>query len=108
MTIKVLFESYTEDEYNKVLNYYNSNKSENDQPLEKLDRCEGGFMIKKENSSLFSSKNDENDSIKQLRWSTKYLVPYKNYSSFSEAEEELLYKSLFAVFREKVIFIKNR
>jgi hypothetical protein len=105
MTIKVLFESYTEDEYDKVLNYYNSNKSENDQPLEKLDRCEGGFMIKKENSSLF---NDENDSIKQLRWSTKYLLPYKNYSSFSEAEEELLYKSLFEVFREKVIFIKNR
>jgi hypothetical protein len=106
MTIKVLFESYTEDEYDKVLNYYNSNKSENDQPLEKLDRCEGGFMIKKEYSS--SSKNDENDSIKQLRWNAKYLVPYKNYSSFSEAEEELLYKSLFEVFREKVIFIKNR
>ena len=106
MPIKVLFESYTKDEYTKVLNYYNSNKLENDQPLEKLDRCEGGFMIKKENCS--SSKNDENDSIKQLRWNTKYLVPYKNYSSFSEAEEELLYKSLFAVFREKVIFIKNR
>ena len=106
MTIKVLFESYTEDEYDKVLNYYNRNKSENDQPLEKLDRCEGGFMIKKEKSS--SSKNDENDSIKQLRWNAKYLVPYKNYSSFSEAEEELLYKSLFQVFREKVIFIKNR
>jgi len=105
MTIKVLFESYTEDKYNKVLNYYNSNKSQNDQPLEKLDRCEGGFMIKKEYSSLF---NDENDNIKQLRWSTKYLLPYKNYSSFSEAEEELLYKSLFEVFREKVIFIKNR
>jgi len=105
MTIKVLFESYTEDEYDRVLNYYNSNKSQNDQPLEKLDRCEGGFMIKKEYSSLF---NDENDNIKQLRWSTKYLLPYKNYSSFSEAEEELLYKSLFEVFREKVIFIKNR
>jgi hypothetical protein len=105
MTIKVLFESYTEDEYDKVLNYYNSNKSHNDQPLEKLDRCEGGFMIKKENNSSF---HDENDSIKQLRWNTKYLLPYKNYSSFSEAEEELLYESLFEVFREKVIFIKNR
>lgn len=104
MPIKVLFESYTKDEYTKVLNYYNSNKSQNDQPLEKLDRCEGGFMIKKENNSAF---HDENDSIKQLRWNAKYLVPYKNYSSFSEDEEELLYKSLFEVFREKVIFIKK-
>ena len=105
MPIKVLFESYTKDEYTKVLNYYNSNKSQNDQPLEKLDRCEGGFMIKKENNSAF---HDENDSIKQLRWNAKYLVPYKNYSSFSESEEQLLYKSLFEVFKEKVIFIKNR
>jgi hypothetical protein len=104
MPIKVLFESYTKDEYTKVLNYYNSNKSQNDQPLEKLDRCEGGFMIKKENNSAF---HDENDKIKQLRWNAKYLVPYKNYSSFSEDEEELLYKSLFEVFREKVIFIKK-
>ena len=105
MTIKVLFESYTEDEYDKVINYYNTNKLQNEQPLEKLDRYEGGFMIKKDNSSSFS---DENDKIKQLRWSTKYLVPYKNYSSFSESEEQLLYKSLFEVFTEKVIFIKNR
>ena len=104
MPIKVFFDIITNDQYDEVLNYYNSNKLENDQLLERLDRCEGGFMIKKDNNSAF---HDENDSIKQLRWSTKYLVPYKNYSSFSEAEEELLYKSLFTVFEEKVIFIKN-
>jgi len=47
MTIKVTFDSYSKDEFNKVLDYYNSNKSKNDQPLQKLDRCEGGFMIEK-------------------------------------------------------------
>ncbi len=95
MTIKVLFESYTEDEYDKILNYYNSNKSQNNQPLEKLDRCEGGFMIKKEDSSSFL---DDNDKIKQLRWSRKRLLPFKNYSSFSEEEEQLLYNSLLETF----------
>jgi hypothetical protein len=102
MTIKVLFESYTKDEYDKVLNYYNSNKSEGEQPLEKLDRCEGGFMIKKENSSSFC---DENDKIKQLRWSRKFLVPYKNYSSFSNDEETLLFQSLIHVFGKDNIIL---
>lgn len=102
MTIKVTFGSYSKDEFNKVLDYYNSNKSKNDQPLQKLDRCEGGFMIEKEYSSSFS---DANDNIKQLRWEKKCLVPYKNYSSFSNYEEQLLYQSLIHVFGKDNIIL---
>jgi hypothetical protein len=102
MTIKVTFDSFSKDKFNEVLDYYNSNKSQNDKPLEKLDRCEGGFMIEKEYSSSFS---DANDSIKQLRWSRKCLVPYKNYSSFSIDEEQLLYRSLVEVFGEKEVIL---
>jgi len=95
MPIEVLFDVITGDDCNKIINYYNRNKSQNDQPLEKLDRCEGGFMIKKEDSSSFS---DDNDKIKQLRWSRKRLLQFKNYSSFSEEEEQLLYNSLLETF----------
>ena len=59
-------------------------------------------MIEKEYSSSFS---DANDSIKQLRWSRKCLVPYKNYSSFSIDEEQLLYRSLVEVFGEKEVIL---
>ena len=95
MPIEVLFDVITGDDCNKIINYYNSNKSQNNQPLEKLDRCEGGFMIKKEDSSSFL---DDNDKIKQLRWSRKRLLQFKNYSSFSEEEEQLLYNSLLETF----------
>ncbi len=105
MHIEVLFDVITGDDCNKIINYYNSNKGENKQPLEKLDRCEGGFMIKKENSSSFA---DENDKIKQLRWNRKCLVPFKNYTSFSEEEEQLLYNSFLETFgATKVKFTKN-
>lgn len=103
MTIKVSFDIINDEDCNKIINYYNSIKPQNYQPLEKLDRAEGGFMIKKDNSESFS---DENDKIKQCRWSQKCLVKFKNYSYFSNDEEQLLYKSLLHTFgSSKVEFI---
>jgi len=88
--------SFSKEELIQVLNYYNTNKSQNEQPLEELDRSEGGFMIKKEDYE--NLKGNINDKIKQLRWSKGQLVPFENYCSFSKTEEKLLYESFINVF----------
>lgn len=45
MTIKVLVRFVENDKLQLVLDYYNMNKEETDEPLELLDRCESGFKI---------------------------------------------------------------
>jgi hypothetical protein len=44
MTIKVLTRSIEKDDLRLVLDYYNMNKEPMEEPLELLDRCEGGFI----------------------------------------------------------------
>lgn len=96
MTIEVKFSSYSKGDFEKVIKYYNNNKPSNYYDLEELNRCEGGFMIKKENYEKLYC--DENEKIKQLRWNNKNLVKFKNYDSFSYDEEKLLYESFIYVF----------
>ena len=91
MPIKVLVDSISHENIQKVLDYYNQNKSVDDEPLERLDRYEGGFQI-----CLPDMKDvicDSNNKIKQLRWHRGYLVS-SFYIGFNDNEVDLLYKSL--------------
>jgi hypothetical protein len=103
MTIKVLVKCIENESITKILEYYNSNKSTYDEPLEPLDRAEGGFQIKF--SDVTNIKNvhcDPNEKIKQLRWSRGYLVPYSYYMSFTILEERLLFEAMKNVLGEDV------
>jgi len=101
MPIKVLSESIHKDEIYEIIDLYNKNNI--GLPLEVLHRCEGGFQINKSDSSNQTSI-DANDKIKQLRWSKRYLKPYKHYEGFTESEELLLFLSMKKVLGENVIF----
>jgi hypothetical protein len=101
MPIKVLLESIHKDEIYEIIDFYNKNNI--GLPLEVLHRREGGFQINKLDSSNQTS-TDANDKIKQLRWSRRYLKPYKNYEGFTETEELLLFLSMKKVLGENVVF----
>jgi len=67
MTIKVLLPYIEKYQLQLILDYYNMNKEPSEEPLELLDRCEGGFKINI--SYLIGQQANENDKIKQVRWS---------------------------------------
>jgi hypothetical protein len=101
MQIKVLVDTL---DYEPVLNYYNSNKSEDEEPLEILDRAEGGFKI-----SIPKMKNkyvDENLKIRQLRWSMGNLLSM-GHIGFTEKQTMLLYESLLYALKGNVLLIEN-
>ena len=78
-----------------ILKYYNENKPKENEPLEILDRAEGGFQIQITN--MKHKLCDANEKIKQLRWYKGYLTTTfynSSYISFSEKELLLLYNSL--------------
>ena len=100
MPIKVLVRFINNETYNKILDFYNSNKDANEEPLELLDRAEGGFQIKIQD--VKNSKCDPNKKIKQMRWSRGYLVHHHFCQGFTEKEENLLYESLKFVLGENV------
>lgn len=94
MAIKVLVDTISNANIQNILNYYNQNKPIDSEPLQMLDRYEGGFQI-----SLTNMKDincDDNKKIKQLRWHNGCLVS-SYYIGFDMDEEELLYKSLVNV-----------
>ena len=90
--------------YEEVIDYYNQNKPLKWEPLSKLNRAEGGFQIalspieldkhiKYLESRFGNNLIDENDEIKQLRWSNGMLR--SNYHmGFTKEETMLLYKAL--------------
>lgn len=102
MPIKVEGDSIDLIIIKKIINIYNKKKEKNDAPLEILNRCEGGFMIKKNNYDKLSG--DENTKIKQLRWQNNYLEPFRNYIGFDLQEELLLYSCMKEVLGKDVIF----
>lgn len=91
MPIRVLVKQITDKELHQILRYYNLHKSDNEEPLELLDRCEGGFCIKID--YLKKYQGDPNHKIKQVRWKNGYLVS-EPYISFRSEEESLLYDAL--------------
>jgi len=93
MPIKVFVETISYEELQNILDYYNATKPIDEEPLELLYRCEGGFQIKI--SHMKNIHCDENRKIKQLRWSKGYLV--SQYINFTKQEHDLLYDSLVYV-----------
>ena len=78
--------------YEPILDYYNSKRDQTTPPLEKLPRCEGGFMIKFENYDQLKVF-DINNKIQQLRWCKGQLVR-DMYFGFNDTQLELLYEAL--------------
>lgn len=100
MTIKVNVDTISHEDIQQVVDYYNQNKSVDEEPISRLHRYEGGFQI-----SLPHMKDvmcDANNKIKQLRWHKQSLVA-GFYMGFSDSEEELLYKSLVHVLGESLV-----
>jgi len=78
--------------YEPILDYYNSKRDQTTPPLEKLPRCEGGFMIKFENYDQLKDF-DINNKIQQLRWCKGQLVR-DMYFGFNDTQLKLLYEAL--------------
>jgi hypothetical protein len=104
MSIRVIIDIITYEIYHAIIFHYNENRNLlTDAPLEKLQRVEGGFQIKildKQEKQL-----DPNEKIKQVRWSKKMLVPFKNYESFTKEETFRLFISMNYVLQDKVLYI---
>ena len=71
--------------YEEVLTHYNANKPEDEEPLERLDRFEGGFQI--QIPSMKDKIVDANKKIRQLRWSNGRLVS-GFYTGFTEKQKK--------------------
>jgi len=101
MKIKVKFKSINNNQINDVINFFNLNKPDKWNRLEKLDRVEGGFQIKLNDDEIkiYNKCNpiDDNYRIKQLRWNNQKLCSF-DYINFNQQELLLLYRSLQYVF----------
>jgi hypothetical protein len=100
MTIKVNVDTISDEEIQKVIEYYNENKPVDEEPLSRLHRYEGGFQIRLPHMSEVMC--DANKKIKQLRWHKQCLVA-GFYMGFTDSEEQLLYKSLVHVLGESIV-----
>lgn len=91
MPIRVTATSIDAETLRRILQYYNENKPEDEEHLERLNRAEGGFQIQ------IASKNhlvrDDNLKIRQLRWSRGELVSC-GYIGFTAKQEAMLYEAL--------------
>ena len=94
MQVKVFVDEIDNETIQKVLDYYNSNKLDDEEPLQILNRCEGGFKI--QISYMKNQMCNENDKIKQLRWHKKYLTS-QTYIDFKYKEKMLLFEALVNV-----------
>ena len=108
-TIKVLVNKVN---YQEILDYYNSHKKEDDTPLKRLDRAEGGFQIdlpesKWKKNPYINNFTDANDKIKQLRWSNGELLSYHSYPQFNLKEYMLLYEALVNVLPPGTVLLKE-
>lgn len=94
MFIQVFVKSIEKEQLQLILDKYNSTKSVLEEPLELLDRCEGGFKIQL--SYMKNQFGDPNKMCKQVRWKKGYLIS-DGYISFTYNETMLLYESLVHV-----------
>ena len=103
MTITVFIEYITDIEIKQIIEFYNFHKQSDEEPLEELDRCEGGFQIKI--SDLKDIDCDTNKKIKQLRWNKRQLIS-EGYIGFTEYEEKLLYTSMVQILGSKNVLFE--
>ena len=104
MRIFCLLKSIDKTQLELILDYFNSKKDILDEPLELLNRAEGGFKI-----NISYLKNDpcnENKKIKQVRWKKGYLDS-SGFISFIYKETMLLYESMCKVLGEENVLIEN-
>lgn len=94
MQIKVLIDEIENKQIQEIVDFYNSNKQRHEEPLEILNRCEGGFKI--QISYMKNQMCNENDKIKQLRWHKKYLTS-QTYIDFTFKEKKILFEALVNV-----------
>ena len=87
--ISVIPEIITGEQQNNVVKLYNGLKGSGENPLEILDRAEGGFCIKYD-----LSKRDSNNNMKQLRWCIGRKLLSGRYLDFDYDEKWLLYTCL--------------
>ena len=91
MPIRVTATSIDAETFRKILNYYNTNKPADEEPLERLNRAEGGFQIQFANKKNVDC--DPNHKIRQLRWSRGRLVS-GGHVGFTPKQEAMLYEAL--------------
>ena len=103
MNIRVHFSTFTPDQYQHVIDHYNSIKESHHMVIEKLNRCEGGFQIQLNETELSTVTScDSNATIRQLRW-TKHKLDRLRHNGFTEEETLRLYQSLVHVFGEALV-----
>ena len=89
-------------DYVRVCAYYNKMKSDDEQPIQKLARAEGGFSI---DYPLVERKGvlyDANDRIHQLRWSNRSLIT-TFWRPFTQRQLDLLAEALKSVYGDDKI-----
>jgi len=102
MTIKVTLNVINKEDIEKILQYYNELKTNNDEYLDIIICKEGGFQLLPNNQNkLIKYKS------KQLRWNNKYLVSYCNYNQFNKEEELLLFNVLRLVLGKENVLLYN-
>ena len=101
-TIQVLPETL-KGGYAPICAYYNANKPADWAPISKLQRAEGGFEIDLTQEELKSSLQwckrmggfpDDNNRIRQLRWTGKGFLTSDGYTGFTEEQTQLLFQAL--------------
>ena len=101
--------------YGPICDYYNANKPADWMPISELRRADGGFEVEltpdEKKRSLDWNKrmgflSNNNDEIKQLRWSGNgYLIKSNSSIGFTEEQTELLFKSLQYSFGKGQVFM---
>jgi hypothetical protein len=90
-----------QNENQEIVEKYNELKPANWQPLEILQRAEGGFQIEIPDKKNVKCTN-QNDKIKQLRWMNKTLVCRNSYIGFNHVESQLLFRAMHSVLGDNV------
>ena len=99
--IKVKIDVIKQNENQEIVEKYNEIKPANWQPLEILQRAEGGFQIEIPDKKNVKCRN-QNDKIKQLRWMNKTLVCRNSYIGFNHVELQLLFRAMHSVLGDNV------
>lgn len=92
MTIRVVPETIDKETFQKILDHYNANKPDDEEPLERLQRAEGGFQI--QIKDMKDKYCDDNKKIRQLRWNSIGQLVTKGYIDFTAKQGKLLYEAL--------------
>jgi hypothetical protein len=109
MQFKVLQPIITKEELTKILEYYNSKKEENENPLKLLDRAEGGFKIDVPEDKWEKDLRGfitENTKIQQMRWKNGYLTSM-GYCGFNLKQYMLLYDAFVYALPPGEVILEN-